>query len=711
MSEYNAYKYYENASLLRGARWASDDEIRQITRRVRLSDPDAEIHSGLPVISNGDTVYLDDSDAHSLIIGSTGSKKSRLFAMPMLEIMRRAGESVVVTDPKGELFDLTSTAFRESGYMVNVINLRDPVHSNGWNPLALARKCMHSQDMERAAAIVNDFAAAMIQEPKAHTDPFWTQTSRAMLQGLIMMMIENEKLFPDQTVNLLTFRQLSDHTDRDEHHSVLDLVDIYPADSLTQSNLHMMRTGSERTYDNIRVSYEAPMQQMYIQKSLVTMLSTDEINFSRLGLQKAILYLIMPDEKTTLNAIISLIIKICYEQLISTAQDCDGLTLPQRVNFLLDEFSNIPAIPDMPAMISAARSRNIKFFLIIQGLYQLSSKYGQDNANTIKGNCANWAFLTSRELPLLEEISNLCGQDAATGEKLITVSQLQRFNKERGEVLILLGRQYPYIAHLADISEYHLPPAGQVIYPKIQPGAIQYRSYESILEEVLFKPEPAETFAMPSLDELFLDGQTSLDESLDSDLIYQTESEKYALLEVLGILMEAVATMDTEDGCVHEQDVSNHLNVGPVLADYLIKACIDAGIVEKDGQSMQCEVICNQLVKQYTGPQCVDKQHFDFTMTILDILAKDLYRIFLHASREAIAQGKTSMRWLQKKERLDKKRADYIKEAMESFGIINTDYDAETGAELLSTVLLTSNEFEKNVTEGKYQQYKLWEVS
>ena len=55
------------------------------------------------------------------------------------------------------------------------------------------------------------------------------------------------------------------------------------------------------------------------------------------------------------------------------------------MNFLLDEFSNLPAIPDMAAMISAARSRNIKFHLIIQGLYQLSSKYGSDNAHTIKG--------------------------------------------------------------------------------------------------------------------------------------------------------------------------------------------------------------------------------------------------------------------------------------------------------------------------------------
>ena len=115
-------------------------------------------------------------------------------------------------------------------------------------------------------------------------------------------------------------------------------------------------------------------------------------------------------------------------------------------------------------------------------MYQLSCKYGADNAHTIKGNCGNWAFLTSRELPLLKEISDLCGQDALTGERLITVSQLQRLNKDRGEVLMLMGRQCPYIAHLADISEYALPGTLPVRpYPVMTGHAPPTRTLESIM--------------------------------------------------------------------------------------------------------------------------------------------------------------------------------------------------------------------------------------
>ena len=89
----------------------------------------------------------------------------------------------------------------------------------------------------------------------------------------------------------------------------------------------------------------------------------------------------------------------------------------------------------MASMISAARSRNIRFFLMAQSLWQLNQKYKED-ADTIKGNSDNWVFLTSREYNLLKEISILCGdtffKDSDGGVRsrpLISISELQRLKK------------------------------------------------------------------------------------------------------------------------------------------------------------------------------------------------------------------------------------------------------------------------------------------
>lgn len=505
MTDYNAYKYSQNEALLVGARWAREDDIKSKCRKVRLSDPACEFRGGLPLISDGDTVYLDDSDAHSLIIGATGSKKTRLFAMPMLEIFRRAGESVVVTDPKGELFDLTAASYRASGYRVYTVNLCDTLRSDGWNPLALARAYYAQGDEDRAVSIVNDFAAAFIPDRDgARVDPFWSQTARAMLQGLAMMLVEGTHVFADREVNVASLRSLSNALRQERSRTepgTLELLDTYPADSVARLNLDAICRGSEKTFDNIKASYDAPMQLLYSKKSLMDMLSNNDVDFNALGLRKTILFLIMPDEKTTLHVIVSLIIKQCYEQLIDLARKQAGNALKRRVNFLLDEFSNLPRIPDMAAMISAARSRSIRFHLVIQGLYQLSSKYGSDDAQTIKGNCGNWVFLTSRELPLLEEISSLCGSDAMTGERLISVSQLQRLDKDKGEALMLIGRQYPYIAHLADISRYRLAPVKKLALPSLRRRCVPVLPIEHYL------------------------ARTSADEALSLDIKRQLEAQ------------------------------------------------------------------------------------------------------------------------------------------------------------------------------------------
>ena len=193
------------------------------------------------------------------------------------------------------------------------------------------------------------------------------------------------------------------------------------------------------------------------QKNLTRMLSGNSINIREIGRKKSAVYIIVPDEKTTYHFLVTTFIKQVYELLIAEAQIQDSKTLPVRVNFVLDEFCNIPKIPDMPSMISAARSRNMRFFLVAQSLHQLTARY-QNDAATIKGNCDNWVFLTSKELELLREISNLCGSVSVPGEyaqrPLISVSELQRLDKAKGEALIMHARQYPIITEIADIDSY-----------------------------------------------------------------------------------------------------------------------------------------------------------------------------------------------------------------------------------------------------------------
>ena len=102
-------------------------------------------------------------------------------------------------------------------------------------------------------------------------------------------------------------------------------------------------------------------------------------------------------------------------------------------------------------MITAARSRNIRFTLFIQSKHQMSQRYAEET-ETILANCNNWIFLTTRELSLLKDISELCGQKDQ--KPILPIDQLQRLDKGEGETLVLSGRNKPYVTKLPDIESY-----------------------------------------------------------------------------------------------------------------------------------------------------------------------------------------------------------------------------------------------------------------
>lgn len=453
-----------------GARWAEAEEMKAALSPVDLDQPHIAA-CGLPFLCDGRTVYVDNSDSHSLILGATGSKKTRLMVMPTMQMIAKAGESVVCTDPKSELYDMTSGLFAQNGYDVYVLNLRDPLHSHGYSFLHAAVEAYRHGERDRAYGMLGDLATTLFP-PHSSNDRFWEDTCRSLFEGLSGMVVEEPKLYGDFTLD--TMQQLMDNLGQyDDDYETNTLMGSYPSDSPSVHALKKVITGSDRTWDNIRVSYYAGMHMIYSRRSLVNLLSTPELNFASIGMKKTAVFIILPDESTTLYGIASLLIKQMYEHLIHQAQQCSKHTLPVRVNFMLDEFCNIPCLPDFTAMMSAARSRNLRFFLVVQSYHQLVNLYGEA-ASTIKGNCNNWVYLFSRELSMLQEISDLCGISARSGRPLITVTQLQHLSKEEGQALLMVGREHPYMTNLPDISQYHFP----ALPPKPLPTLPQKSSVE-----------------------------------------------------------------------------------------------------------------------------------------------------------------------------------------------------------------------------------------
>lgn len=434
------------------ARWATEEEFKKDLKEVSMKDCTVE-KSGIPLFCSDTSAFVDASDSHSLIIGSSGSKKTRLFILPSILCLAKSGESMVITDPKAELYERTSGYLKKNGYKVYCINFRDESVNNTWNPLGAPLKFFKQGKFDLSVGLLNDFATISIPKDTRGIDPYWDDSARSGFMGLLLllfMLAEN-----DSEVNirsLLRLRATVFNNKYDGDYALKRIIECAGPDSLVTTYLSGLSIAPEKTYSSILSTLDNHLMKFVIRPSLTDMLCHNDIRFNDIGQEKTAVFLVMPDEKETYHGLISVFIQQCYESLIFEAQKCANKALPIRVNFLLDEFSSLPQIKEFPSMIAAARSRNIRFNIVVQSEKQLRARY-MEEADTIKGNCNNWIYLYSREYPTLVEISNLCGTQKS-GKPLVTTSRLQRLDKEKGEVLIMHGRKYPFVSYLKDINEY-----------------------------------------------------------------------------------------------------------------------------------------------------------------------------------------------------------------------------------------------------------------
>ena len=415
--------------------------------------------SGFPMDydRNAGYVYTDGSDGHCLLIGATGSKKSRLVVMPTVRLLAASGEAMIVCDPKGEIYRRTGDFLEKRGYAIRAIDLRNPEWGDGWNILSVPYSLYRNGDIDKSCEFINDITANLI--PITAKDPFWDYSARDMLFGLILLLFRicKEKEHSEDLVNIRSLLKL-----RNELFSSTSSMRISNSilwkyakeDELIRARLQGTVVCPSDTMSCIISVFDQHMASFSLQPQMVRLLSHSSFDLNDIGFGKTAVFLIMPDEKTVYHQIIAIFIKQMYELLIDNAyKKTREYRFPARINFLLDEFTSLPQMTDMPQMITASRSRNIRFMLVIQSKHQLKQRYAEE-AETIMSNCSNWLFLTSRETELLREISELSGVTSSNREPLISMSRLQHLDKEAGECLIFSGRKYPYFSHLPDIEEY-----------------------------------------------------------------------------------------------------------------------------------------------------------------------------------------------------------------------------------------------------------------
>ncbi len=431
------------------SKWASEKDIKNDKGIVKVSPLDKDIKAaGIPLINKGTEIWVDNGEYHNLVIGATGSGKTECVVKPLVNLLSKKGESMIITDPKGEIYEYCGEYLKSQGYKIVILNFRDPERGNAWNPLSLPYQYFKSGNADKGIELLDDVALNILYDSSSgkSDSEFWEKSAADYFSGLALGLFMDAK---EKEVNLNSINYMS--TVGEERRGTTPYIKEYFSLKGEDSSAYIFASNTinapNETKGGILSTFRQKIRLFSTRESLSEMLAYSDFDMRDIGKQKTAVFMIIHDEKKTYHGLMTIFVKQCYETLIDCAQ-ANGGKLEYRTNFILDEFANMPPLKDVDAMVTAARSRDIRFTFIIQNFAQLNEVYGEEIAQVVKGNCGNLVYLISTELKALEEISKMCGEvkskekDKTASTPLVTVSDLQKL--KLFEAIIIRWRKNPF---------------------------------------------------------------------------------------------------------------------------------------------------------------------------------------------------------------------------------------------------------------------------
>ena len=398
------------------ARFATQKEINQAFYRVVFDCKSWRKGKNLPQVQGiiiGSKVtrrhtvcYVDRDDVHMLMIGAAGAGKTAYFLYPNLEYACASGVSFITTDTKGDLYRNYGGIAREYyGYNISVIDLRNPLYSDGNNMLHMVNKYMDLYKKDRSNLSL---------KAKAEKHAKIIAKTIIFSDGESASNYGQNSFFYDSAEGLLTsvILIIAEFCDARERHivSVFKLVQdlLKPSKVKGKTQFQMLL---DLLPDNHKAKWFAGAALNTGEQAMMSVLSTvlsrlnafidseieqilcfeTTVDIEKFCSEKSAIFLVMPEEDNTKHFLISLFIQQYYREMLSIADEHNS-KLQNRVIMFLDEIGTIPKIESIEMMFSASRSRNITIVAIIQSMAQLEKNYGKEGAQIVVENCQDTLY-------------------------------------------------------------------------------------------------------------------------------------------------------------------------------------------------------------------------------------------------------------------------------------------------------------------------------
>lgn len=420
-------------------------------------------------------IYFVDDNVHSLTVGATRSGKTRSVVLQTIGNLALAGESMILSDPKGELYQYTYPYLVSKGYKIITLDFKNPMKSNKYNFLQPVIDAVNRKDFRKAEEYAWDITASLVGDDNGHTEKIWRDGEMSVIAGAIMSIVFDNKDNPQyqNLTNVYMFISKMCKTVGNNQMPINRYIEALPADHPATSIFSIARIAPDKTRGSFFTSALTTLR-LFTNKSIYSMTCESDFTLTDAGKERVATFIILPDEKTTYYSLASLFVYQNYVALVEKA-DSRGGELFKRVNYILDEFGNFSTIPAFQNMLTVAGGRKIRFNLFLQSFAQLENKYGREVAENIRDNCQTWLYLKTASTETATTISKKLGcystssysrsssyaryQSGSSSESmnlisrpLLTEDEIMRI--ERPYLLVIPTGMFPVMSTLPDISKW-----------------------------------------------------------------------------------------------------------------------------------------------------------------------------------------------------------------------------------------------------------------
>ena len=335
-------------------------------------------------------------NANMAVYGASGSMKTRAFCVNRILQSAARGESLIITDPKSELYEKTSEYLRSQGYEVKVFNLVTPEASDSWDCLG---------EIEGEELMAQLFSDVIIKNTGSERgDHFWDSAEMNLLKALVLFV---EQGYPEGRKNIgEVYKLLTLSTENNLNAMFSRLEPTHPA----KAPYAIFKQASETVRSGVIIGLGSRLQ-VFQNKLIRDITSYDEIDLELPGKKPCAYYCITSDQDSTFDFLSSLFLSFVFIKLVRYAdKHCPDGKLPVPVHVLGEELTACGVIPDLSRKISVIRSRNISMSCVFQNLAGLQNRYPHNQWQEILGNSDIQLFLGCVDELTAKYISDRSGE-------------------------------------------------------------------------------------------------------------------------------------------------------------------------------------------------------------------------------------------------------------------------------------------------------------